>query len=86
MKANYIVRFHGNQINARFCIEERKNIMEERWYIKVGNCYVTFLGLFHEPTMKADYHKADPFLTQEEARSEANRRGLKDYKVVKKML
>ena len=74
------------QINARFCIEGRKNVMEERWYVKVGNCYVAFLGLFHEPTMKADYHKADPFLTQEEARSEANRRGLKDYKVVKKML
>ena len=26
------------------------------------------------------------FLTMEEARAEANRRGLKDYKVVKKML
>ena len=44
-----------------------------------------FLGLFHEPTMKADYHKADPFLEMEEARAEAKRRGLKDYKIVKKM-
>ena len=55
--------------------------MEERWYVKVGNCYVAFLGLFHEPTMKADYNKADPFLSMEEAK----RRGLKDYKIVKKM-
>ena len=59
--------------------------MEERWYVKVGNCYVAFLGLFHEPTMKADYHKADPFLSMEEARAEAKRRGLKNYKIVKKM-
>ena len=65
---------------------QKGKIMEERWYVKVGNCYVAFLGLFHEPTMKADYHKANPFLTMEEARAEANRRGLKDYKVVKKML
>ena len=48
--------------------------MKERYYIKVGNCYVAFLGLFHEPTMKADYRKADPFLTREEAIAEANRR------------
>ena len=60
--------------------------MEERWYIKVGNCYVAFLGLFHEPTMKADYRKAEPFLTPEEAKTEANRTGLKDFKVVKKIL
>lgn len=59
--------------------------MEERWYIKVGNCYVAFLGLFHEPTMKADYRKAEPFYTQEDAKTEADIRGIKDYKVVKKM-
>ena len=60
--------------------------MEERWYIKVGNCYVAFLGLSHEPTMKADYHNANPFLTMEEARVEAKRRRLKSYKIIKKML
>lgn len=60
--------------------------MEERWYIKVGNCYVAFLDLSHEPTMKADYHNANPFLTMEEAKVEAKRRGLKSYKIIKKML
>ena len=64
---------------------ERKT-MEERYYIKIGNCYITFLGLSHEPTMKADYHKASPFLTMEEARVEADRRGLKNYRIVKKIL
>lgn len=64
---------------------QKGKTMEERWYVKVGNCYAAFLGLFHEPTMKADYHKADPFLSMEEARAEAKRRGLKDYKIVKKM-
>ncbi len=58
--------------------------MEERYYIKIGNCYITFLGLSREPTMKGDYHKASPFLTMEEAKIEANKRGLKNYKVVKK--
>lgn len=60
--------------------------MEERWYVKVGNCYVAFLGLFHEPTMKADYKKAEPFMTKNEAENEATRRGVKNFKVVKKML
>ena len=60
--------------------------MEERYFVKVGNCYVAFIGLYHEPTMKADYHKADPFLTQEEAREEATKRNLKDFKVVKKTI
>lgn len=64
---------------------ERKT-MEERYYIKIGNCYITFLGLLQEPTMKADYHKASPFLTMEEAKIEANKRGLKNYKIVKKIL
>lgn len=60
--------------------------MEERYYIKIGNCYITFLGLLQKPTMKADYHKASPFLTMEEAKIEADKRGLKDYKIVKKIL
>ena len=49
--------------------------MEERWYVKVGNCYAAFLGLFHEPTMKADYHKADPFFIngRSEGRSKKKR-------------
>ena len=50
--------------------------MEERWYVKVGNCYVAFLGLFHEPTMKADYHKADPFYQWKKQKEE----GLKTIK------
>lgn len=60
--------------------------MEERWFVKVGNCYVAFLGLFHKPSMKADYHKASSFLTRDEAKIEANRRGLKEYKLVKKLI
>ncbi len=60
--------------------------MEERFYIQVGNCFVAFIGLHQRPTMKADYHKASPFLTMEEAKIEANKRGLKNYKVVKKTL
>lgn len=50
---------------------------EERWFVKVGNCYVAFLGLFHQPTMKSDYHKAEPFLSKDEASTEAKLRGVK---------
>ena len=59
---------------------------EERWFVKVGDCYVAFLGLFHQPTMKSDYHKAEPFLTKDEASTEAKLRGVKNFKVVKKNL
>lgn len=57
--------------------------MEERWYIKVGNCYVAFHGRFYQPTMKSDYRKADPFLTREEAKTKAIKYGIKNYKIVK---
>lgn len=60
--------------------------MEERYYVMVGNCYVAFLGLFHEPTMKADYHNATPHLTYSEADEEAKHRGLKQYRIVKEYL
>lgn len=60
--------------------------MEERWYVKVGNCYVAFLGVFHKPTMKSDYNKATPFMIEKDAREEANKRGVKAFKIVKKML
>lgn len=31
--------------------------MEERWFIKVGNCYAALMGVSREPVMKADYKK-----------------------------
>lgn len=60
--------------------------MEERYYVKVGNCYVAFLGLFHEPTMKSDHKRASPFLSYEEAKKEADKRGVRSYKIVKKLI
>lgn len=60
--------------------------MEERYYVKVGNCYVAFLGLWQEPTMKSDYHKATPFMEESKAKNEAIKRGCKAFKIVKKML
>lgn len=42
--------------------------MEERYYVKVGNCYVNFAGIWHVPMMKADYRKATPFLDKGEAK------------------
>lgn len=59
--------------------------MEERWFIKVGNCYTALMGVSREPVMKADYKKAEPFLTQKEAKLVADRKGIKGYKIVKKM-
>lgn len=60
--------------------------MEERYFIKVGNCFVEFIGLRHEIRMRPDYHKASSYLTSESAKLEAKKRGIKDFKVVKKML
>lgn len=60
--------------------------MEERYFIKVGNCFVEFLGLWHEAKMRPDYHKATPYLTIKDAKEEALKWGVKDFKVVKKML
>ena len=60
--------------------------MKKRFFVKVGNCYVAFLGLWHEPKMVSDYHKAEPFWTEEEAKTEAVRRGVRDFKVVEKIL
>lgn len=59
--------------------------MVERYFVKKANCYVAFLGIFHEPTMKADYHKATPFFSEAEAREEAIERGMETFKVVKKL-
>lgn len=58
--------------------------MEERYYVQVGNCYVAFLGIWHEPTMRSDYHKAEPFMSKEEAKQEALNRGVRGFKIVKK--
>lgn len=63
---------------------ERKNKMEERYYVKVGNCYAAFLGMWHELVMRSDYHKATPFMTEADAKNEANKRGVKTFKIVKK--
>ena len=60
--------------------------MEKIYFIKVGNCFVEFLGLFHEAKMRSDYKKATPYLTQEDAKAEAIQRGVRDYKIVEKML
>ena len=60
--------------------------MEERWFIKVGNCYVEFVGLWHKIKMRSDYKKATPFLTKKEAETEANNRRVRNFKAVKKML
>ena len=59
--------------------------MEERYYLKVGNCYVAFVGFLHQPVMRADYRKAESFLTFEEAKTEAERCGIRGYKIVKKI-
>ena len=59
--------------------------MEERYFIKVGNCYVKFLGIWHEPKTTSDYHKAEPFMTEMKANEEAIKRGIKKFKIVKKM-
>lgn len=59
---------------------------EERYYLKVGNCYVALIGIWHKPMMKSDYHKATPFMTKPEAVEEANKRGIKAFKIVRKML
>ena len=63
---------------------ERKNKMEERYYVKVGNCYAAFLEMWHELVMRSDYHKATPFMTEADAKNEANKRGVKTFKIVKK--
>ena len=60
--------------------------MEERYFIKIGNCYASFLGPRHELKIKPDYCKADCFLSGEEAKKEAIKRGLKGFKIVKKMI
>lgn len=60
--------------------------MEERYFIKLGNCYASFLGLRHELRIRLDYQQADCFLSREEAKKEAIKRGLKDFKIVKKMI
>lgn len=60
--------------------------MEERYFIKIGNCYASFLGLRRELKIRPDYCQADCFLSGEEAKKEAIKRGLKDFKIVKKMI
>lgn len=56
--------------------------MEKRFYVKVGNCFVKFCGLWHEPKMVADYKRATPHMTGEEARNEAVKRGVRNYTII----
>lgn len=60
--------------------------MEKRYFIKVGNCFMEFLGLFHEAKMRSDYKKATSYLTQEDAKAEAIQRGVRDFRIVEKTL
>lgn len=60
--------------------------MEERYFIKIGNCYASFLGLRRELKIRPGYCQADCFLSGEEDKKEAIKRGLKDFKIVKKMI
>lgn len=55
--------------------------MEERYFVEVGNCYVKFLGIWHEPKTPSDYHKAEPFMTEMKANEEAIKRVLRDSKL-----
>ena len=55
--------------------------MEERYFVEVGNCYVKFLGIWHEPKTTSDYHKAEPFMTEMKANEEAIKRVLRDSKL-----
>lgn len=57
---------------------------DERYYIMIGNCYVSFIGISQTPTMRADFRKASPYLTADEAEEKAKRKGLKKYKIVKR--
>lgn len=62
--------------------------MEKRYFIQVGNCFVEFLGIFHETKMRADHKKATSFLSYEAAHKEAVlhcwKSGIKDFKIVSK--
>lgn len=60
--------------------------MEERYYIKIGNCFAEFVGIWHELKIRSDYRKASPFLDDLSARTEAKKRGIKDFKIVKRLL
>ena len=46
---------------------------EERYFIKVGNCFVKFLGLWHEIKMCPEYHKAEVYWTIESAKADDGR-------------
>lgn len=39
----------------------------ERYFIKIGNCYADFLGLYHDLKIRADHNKAHPFTNKGEA-------------------
>lgn len=58
--------------------------MEERYIIKVGNCFVDFVGVWKEIKMRSDENKAKVYLTEDEARKDAISRGIKNFKIVKK--
>ncbi len=60
--------------------------MEPRYFVMVGNCYVAFIGLWHTPKMFADYHKATPFLTLKDAKEEAIKRNVSDYRISKEFI
>ena len=63
---------------------------DTRYFIKVGNCYVDFIGAFHDVKLRSDYHKAAPYLTEEKATKDAKmycrRHGIKNFQIVQKSL
>lgn len=60
--------------------------MEERYYIKIGNCYVDFIGVQQDIKMRSDYHKAAPFLTERMAKRKALEKRIASFKIVKKLI
>lgn len=40
----------------------------ERYFIKIGNCYADFLGAFHDLKIRADHNKAYAFTSYNEAK------------------
>lgn len=41
---------------------------DERYFIKIGNCYADFIGAFHDLKIRADHNKAYAFVSKDEAK------------------
>lgn len=55
-----------NQFNNQN-VQQTELKENERYFIKIGNCYADFLGAFHELRTRADHNKAHPFTQRREA-------------------